>query len=111
MARFTRRDWLVKSCYLWRNQWLPGGWLVRFEGAESRAEEKKGDIRPQVQDIGAMASSSLWQRFQQYLVRYEDVGFSIDISRMNFPDDFFERTRALSAKALLAMRDLEEGGI
>jgi glucose-6-phosphate isomerase len=61
--------------------------------------------------MGIMASSSLWQRFQQHLVRYEDIGFSIDISRMNFPDDFFEKTRPLSAKAFAAMRELEAGGI
>lgn len=29
-----------------------------------------------------MASSSLWQRFQQYLLRYEALGFGLDISRM-----------------------------
>jgi glucose-6-phosphate isomerase len=34
-------------------------------------------------------SSSLWQRFQQYFLGYSDLDFSIDISRMKFPDDFF----------------------
>src|ERR1035437_9461930 len=58
-----------------------------------------------------MASSSLWQRFQQYLVRYEDLGFSIDISRMNFPDDFFAKMQPRVKKAFTAMRDLEAGAI
>ncbi len=58
-----------------------------------------------------MASSSLWQRFQQYLLRYDDVGFSIDISRMNFGDDFFKKMRPQSDKALRAMQELEKGGI
>ena len=58
-----------------------------------------------------MASSSLWQRFQQYFLRYPDIGFSIDISRMNFPDDFFEKMRAPADKAFAAMRDLETGAI
>ena len=58
-----------------------------------------------------MASSSLWQRFQQYFLRYDDLGFSIDISRMKFPDDFFNTMRPKIEKAFAAMRDLESGGI
>src|SRR2546430_2166662 len=58
-----------------------------------------------------MASSSLWQRFQQYFLRYGDLGFSIDISRMKFPDDFFNTMRPKMDKAFAAMRDLEKGGI
>src|SRR5213078_1881260 len=58
-----------------------------------------------------MASSSLWQRFQQHFLRYEDLGFSIDISRMKFPDDFFEKMGSKIDKAFAAMRDLEAGGI
>ena len=58
-----------------------------------------------------MASSSLWQRFQQYFLRYDDLGFSIDVSRMKFPDDFFEKMRPKIDKAFAAMRDLENGGI
>ena len=58
-----------------------------------------------------MASSSLWQRFQQFFLRYDDVGFSIDISRMKFPDDFFERMSLKIDKAFASMRDLEAGGI
>jgi len=34
-----------------------------------------------------MASSSLWQRFQQYFLYYRDLDFSLDISRMKFPDE------------------------
>ena len=58
-----------------------------------------------------MASSSLWQRFQQYFLRYDDLGFSIDVSRMKFPDDFLEKMSLKVDKALAAMRDLEAGGI
>src|SRR5947199_10312519 len=58
-----------------------------------------------------MASSSLWQRFQQYFLRHDDLGFSIDISRMKFPDDFFDKMRPRIDKAFAAMRDLEAGGI
>src|SRR3989441_8294629 len=58
-----------------------------------------------------MASSSLWQRFQQYFLRYDDLGFSIDISRLKFPDDFFDKMRPRIDKAFTAMRELEAGGI
>src|SRR3989442_2941511 len=58
-----------------------------------------------------MASSSLWQRFQQYFLRYDDLGFSIDISRMKFPDDFFEKMGPKIDKAFAAMRELEAGAI
>src|SRR6266436_5540073 len=58
-----------------------------------------------------MASSSLWQRFQQYFLRHDDLDFSIDISRVKFPDDFFDKMRPRIDKAFTAMRDLEAGGI
>src|SRR4051794_8459771 len=58
-----------------------------------------------------MASSSLWQRFQRYFLRYDDPDFSIDISRMKFPDDFFDTMKPKIDKALAAMRDLESGAI
>ena len=37
-----------------------------------------------------MASSSPWQGFQRYLLEYRQLGFSLDISRMKFPDELFE---------------------
>ncbi|HEX4638742.1 MAG TPA: glucose-6-phosphate isomerase [Chthoniobacterales bacterium] len=58
-----------------------------------------------------MGSSSLWQRFQQHFLRYDDLGFSIDISRMKFPGDFFDKMAPKIDKAFAAMRDLEAGGI
>jgi glucose-6-phosphate isomerase len=58
-----------------------------------------------------MSSSSLWQRFQQYFLYYRDLGFSLDISRMKFPDDFFEKMQPKVDKAFAAMRELEAGTI
>jgi glucose-6-phosphate isomerase len=58
-----------------------------------------------------MPSSSLWQRFQQYFLDYRDLGFSLDISRMKFPDDFFEKMQPKIEKAFAAMRELEAGAI
>jgi glucose-6-phosphate isomerase len=58
-----------------------------------------------------MASSSLWPRFQKYFLRYDDLDFSIDISRMRFLDDFFDTMRPRVDKAFAAMRELEAGAI
>jgi len=58
-----------------------------------------------------MSSSSLWQRFQQYFLYYRDPAFSLDISRMKFPDDFFEKMRPKIDNAFAAMRALEAGAI
>jgi glucose-6-phosphate isomerase len=62
-------------------------------------------------NIKIMASSSLWQRFQQHLLYYRDLDFSLDISRMKFPEDFFERMQPKIEKAFAAMQQLERGGI
>ena len=58
-----------------------------------------------------MASTSLWQRFQQYFLHYRDLGSSIDISRMKFPDDFFEKMQPKIDEAFATMRELEAGAI
>jgi len=58
-----------------------------------------------------MASSSLWQRFQRYFLNYRDLGFSLDISRMKFPDDFFEKMQPKIERAFASMRLLEAGSI
>ena len=58
-----------------------------------------------------MASSSLWQRFQRYFLEYRELGFSLDISRMKFPDDLFEKMQPQIEQAFAAMRELEAGAI
>src|SRR2546427_12994729 len=58
-----------------------------------------------------MASSSLWQRFQRYFLRYDKLDFFIDISRMKFSEDFFEKMQPKIDKAFAAMRELEAGAI
>src|SRR5438270_893180 len=84
---------------------------------EGRAPSRPANLilgttrRSSLQYSSQMASSSLWQRFQQYFLRYDDLDFSIDISRMKFPDDFFDKMGAKIDKAFAAMRDLEAGGI
>src|SRR5256885_14643809 len=58
-----------------------------------------------------MASSLSWQRFQKYFLHYDDLGFSLDISRMRFGNDFFAAMEPRVEKAFAAMRELEAGGI
>lgn len=53
----------------------------------------------------------LWQRYQKYYTEYPTLGLSLDISRMNFPDDFFDRMKTPIQKAFIAMAELEKGGI
>ena len=56
-------------------------------------------------------ASSLWPRFQKYFLRYDDLDFSIDISRMRFAEGFFDKMKPLVEKAVAAMRELESGAI
>lgn len=58
-----------------------------------------------------MSTTSLWPRFQQYFLGYDDLGFSIDISRMDFPEDFFTGMAIASDRACKQMKSLEAGGI
>jgi glucose-6-phosphate isomerase len=58
-----------------------------------------------------MASSSLWQRFQRYFLEYRQLGFSLDVSRMKFPEDLFEKMQPQIEHAFTAMRQLEAGAI
>jgi len=55
--------------------------------------------------------NSLWQRFQKYFLRYTDIGFTIDISRMRFADDFLQSMGARAQRAFSEMRQLEAGAI
>src|SRR6266480_5562641 len=55
--------------------------------------------------------NSLWQRFQKYFLRYNDIGFTIDISRMRFADDFLQSMGVRAQRAFSEMRQLEAGAI
>src|SRR6185437_2487190 len=62
---------------------------------------------------GFMNSSKteLWVRFQKYYTEYPTLGLSLDLSRMNFGDDFFATMKTPIQKAFIAMAELEKGGI
>ena len=53
----------------------------------------------------------LWERFQKYYTEYPELGLSLDISRMNFPENFFKKNKSLIDKAFNDMAKLEKGEI
>ncbi len=58
-----------------------------------------------------MSTPSLWDRFQAYFLRYNDLGFALDISRMRFDDQFFSALQPKVDKAFAEMAALESGAI
>ena len=55
--------------------------------------------------------ASLWDRFQQYYVANDELGFSLDISRMRFSEPWLGQMEPLAQKAFAAMDALEKGAI
>lgn len=55
--------------------------------------------------------NALWERFQTFHLRYDDLGFSLDISRMRFDDGFHARMAPLVEKAHADREALEAGAI
>src|ERR1700752_775629 len=53
----------------------------------------------------------LWQRFQKYYTEYPALSLALDLSRMNFSDDFLTAMKTPMQKAFIAMAELEKGGI
>ncbi|HQC42682.1 MAG TPA: glucose-6-phosphate isomerase, partial [Verrucomicrobiota bacterium] len=54
---------------------------------------------------------ALWERFRKYYREYPELELGLDISRMNFPDDFFEEMKGPVRKAFDEMAQLEAGQI
>jgi glucose-6-phosphate isomerase len=52
-----------------------------------------------------------WKRYCEYLYHAEGIGLSLDISRMNFAEDFFARMEPAMQKAFKSMEELEKGAI
>jgi len=53
----------------------------------------------------------LWSRFQEYYSEFPKIGLAIDLSRMNFEDDYFNAMEPAIQKAFRAMSELERGAI
>ena len=58
-----------------------------------------------------MPAPATWSRFSQSFVRYEDLGLSLDISRMNFSGNFFAKMSGKTEQAMIEMKALEAGAI
>lgn len=58
-----------------------------------------------------MNAEAQWKRYCQYRCDVPSLGLSLDISRMNFDDGFFERMQTPLANALSSMDALEKGAI
>ena len=58
-----------------------------------------------------MDKKELWNRFASYYRSYPEVGLSLDISRIRFPDDFFSQMSADIKRAEEEMQSLEQGAI
>src|SRR6202789_1275676 len=60
-----------------------------------------------------MSSSKyeLWVRFQKYYAEFPSLGLAIDLSPMNFSDDYLDSMKVPIQKAFIAMAELEKGGI
>jgi glucose-6-phosphate isomerase len=58
-----------------------------------------------------MNNQFLWERYKEYLYHSADLGLTLDISRMKFPDGFFATMEPLMQKAFAEMEALEKGAI
>jgi len=52
-----------------------------------------------------------WNRYCSHTLAFEDAGFAIDVSRVEFPADFYDAQRPKMAKAFADMAALEKGAI
>ncbi len=58
-----------------------------------------------------MTKQQLWERFKTYYAEFPAIGMALDISRVQFPDDFFNRMAAPMQSAFAEMEALEGGAI
>ena len=53
----------------------------------------------------------LWERYKKYLNVNHEIGLTLDISRMNFPEAYFDAMKSRIQKAFLDMDAIESGQI
>jgi glucose-6-phosphate isomerase len=58
-----------------------------------------------------MTERELWERFKKHLCTVDELGISLDVSRMRFDEGLFDRLAGPMANAFDAMDLLEGGGI
>ena len=55
------------------------------------------------------SKSQLWCRFQQHCPEYPELGLALDLSRMDFPEDYFSSMQPRMTQAFAAMAKPREG--
>ncbi len=58
-----------------------------------------------------LSKEQLWHRFEKHFTEFPALGLGIDLSRVNFPEDFFARMEPKMQAAFAAMTALEKGAI
>ncbi|QWR77362.1 glucose-6-phosphate isomerase [Candidatus Magnetomonas plexicatena] len=58
-----------------------------------------------------MSGKNSWKRYKKYLYHNEKLGLTIDVSKMNFPNDFITKMTPLIDRAFKNMDALESGVI
>lgn len=58
-----------------------------------------------------MTKEQLFKRFQTFYVKNEEIGLAVDISRMNFDDEFMGKMERRTKRAIKFMYELESGAI
>ena len=53
----------------------------------------------------------LWERYKERTTFHEEIGLRLDLSRLDFADNFFEVNQEAIDRAFSAMADLEKGAI
>lgn len=59
--------------------------------------------------LNSMNAAQLWERYQEYLCVIPELELSLDISRMAFAEDFFQKMEPAMQAAFDAMAELEKG--
>jgi len=54
---------------------------------------------------------NMWDKFMKWYREYPEIGLAIDLSRMNFPEDYLEKMLPKFQKAFKEMQELESGAI
>jgi glucose-6-phosphate isomerase len=58
-----------------------------------------------------MDKLQLWERYKKYLCNCSDIGLTLDISRMGFPDGYFDAMELRMQRAFGEMTALEAGAV
>ena len=59
----------------------------------------------------SLNKQQLWERFQKHYTEFTSLGLAVDLSHVDFPNDYFEQMAAPVQRAFDAMAQLEKGDI